>query len=205
MRNKLILLTFVLLSGCRAATPEAYHYIDIPTSHLRSADIAFRMGLSMQSRFIARAENPQDSYSHIGFVIKCDTACYVLHIEPKEGADEKIKCEPIEEFFHSSRATKGCVKRFVGMSEEECKRLQAKALEYFNSSITFDHDYILSDSSQMYCTELIESIFCSQGISLAQGRSHSLPLAKESVILPSDISCNETLEVIWDYSLPSVR
>ena len=79
--------------------------------------------------------------------------------------------------------------------------ISAYAKELLASPITFDHDYRLSDSSQMYCTELVEKIFQQVGISLARGQKIRLPLAKEPVIMPSAIYENDSLSMIWSYRL----
>ena len=84
-------------------------------------------------------------------------------------------------------------------------RVAARAIELLNSRILFDHDYLLSDTEEMYCTELVESIFSSVDISLSQGRRHTLPLVAESLILPSDIAQNDALTTIWRFSYSDLR
>ena len=200
---KTLYITPLLIAviGCKntPALPSAPH---IPTSEFRSADLALRLGRTIESDLIARGGNAQNRYSHIGIIIESDSGLVVVDIEPSTGKNsEIIKAQTIEDFFSPERAVAGAILRYNDLNHEQTNALKHKTIEYLNSSITFDHDYRLSDSSKMYCTELIEHIFQSINVSLCEGRNRKLPLSKEPVILPYDISQNENLSTIWSYDL----
>lgn len=205
-RNKLrktlyIYLLLIFVSGCKS-TPEHYSAPTIPTTTFRTADLALRLGRTIESDMIARGGDSLNRYSHIGIIIESDSGMIVVDIEPSPNKKaEKIKAQRIEKFFAPELALAGAVMRHNEPQNTEINTLTTKIIEYLNSSITFDHDYQLSDSKKMYCTELIERLFREINISLSEGRSRKLPLAKEPVILPSDITQNDNLATVWSYDL----
>ena len=189
-----ILLILLLITSCRsggndyAATPP-----EIPISNIRSGDIVFRLGRTLESRAIAA----DGGYSHVGIIIRNDSTLQVAHIEPSRNGSELTKYESLEQFFHPKNATSGAVMRIEGLGSEQ----QASVENYLFSckNITFDHDYKLSDTTQMYCTELAFRTFSEIGIDITNGIRHRVPLAQEEVILPADISNNDRLVEIWQY------
>ena len=194
LNKSCILLILLLITSCcsggndYAATPP-----EIPISNLRSGDIAFRLGRTLESRVIAT----EGGYSHVGIVIRHDSTLQIAHIEPSRGGSELTKYESLEQFFHPQNATSGAVMRIEGLGSEQ----QASVENYLFAckNITFDHDYKLSDTTQMYCTELAFRAFSEIGIDITNGIRHRVPLAQEEVILPTDIFRNDRLVEIWQY------
>lgn len=198
-------LFFIILSlstGCATRTPKTYPTIQIPEADFRSADLALRLGRSIESDLIARGGESDNRYSHIGLLIESDSGMIVVDIEPSTDKEsEQIKAQSVGDFFNHEKAIAGAIMRHNGLDSTQINTLKNKAIELLNSSITFDHDYQLSDNSKMYCTELIEVLFNAINISLSENRNRTLPLAKEPVIMPSDISQNRNLKRIWSYDL----
>ncbi len=195
---KFFLLAVLALSvRCSANRPVADCNVDIPVADFCQGDIVFRLGRTIQSSAIA--SQGAGGYSHIGILIEVDSALQILHIEPSRQASEKIKTEALPEFFSAEQAVAGCVVRHNGISEPSRAAIADYAKYLLNSDISFDHDYLLSDSSRMYCTELVERVYSHVGISLSQEKKVRLPLAKEPVILPSAIYENDSLVSIWSY------
>ena len=200
---KLLIFTFLSsLFSCHDSSRHTPTNLQIPAHIFRSADIALRLGRSIESDLIARSGDRSKSYSHIGLIIESDSGLIVVDIEPKTNStSDKIKAQRIEDFFSSRKSLSGAVLRYNFSDSLAVNRLKTKCIESLNSTITFDYDYCLSDSTRMYCTELIEHIYQSTGFSLSEDRRHSLPLAAEAVILPSDIALNDNLTEIWSYDL----
>lgn len=195
---KLFLLVVLALSvRCSANHTVNNNCVEIPVADFRPGDIVFRLGRTIQSNAIA--SQGAGGYSHIGILVEVDSVLYVLHIEPSRQSSEKIKTEVLPEFFSSNQAVAGCVMRYSAISEPSKEVLADYAKHLLDSDISFDHDYLLSDSSRMYCTELVERIYNRAGISLSQEKRIRLPLAKEPVILPSAIYENDSLVMIWNY------
>lgn len=194
LNKSYILLILLLITSCRCggnvytATPP-----EIPISDLRSGDVAFRLGRTLESRVIAS----DGGYSHVGIIIRNDSTLQVVHIEPSRNSNELTKYESLEQFFHPDNATSGTVMRIVDL--DSAQRTAVENYLYSCKNISFDHNYKLSDSTQMYCTELVYRAFSEIGIDVTNGIRHRVPLAQEEVILPSDIYESDKLMEVWRY------
>lgn len=187
-----VLLALATLS-CDKRSPRTPAKPKIPATEIRSCDLAFRLGRSIESSVIAAHGN----YSHIGVIIERDSARLVAHIEPSREGSELTRYESVEEFFHPDRASAGCVMRINEL--DSVQRLKIESYLLACKDITFDHNYTLSDTTQMYCTELVHRALMTVNIDLTHGIRHNVPIAKESVILPSDMLRDERLTKVWSY------
>lgn len=193
LNRSCILLILLLITSCRSggnihtATPP-----EIPISNFRSGDVAFRLGRTIESRAIAA----DGGYSHVGIIIRKDSTLQVAHIEPSRNGSELTKYESLEQFFHPDNATSGAVMRIEDL--DSTQRTAVEDYLFSCKNISFDHNYKLSDSTQMYCTELVYRAFLEIGIEITNVR-HRVPLAHEEVILPTDISKSDKLIEIWRY------
>ena len=171
----------------------------MPVDSLLSADLAFRLGRTLQSSAIATGTDKDARYSHIGIIVRQADDVSVIHIEPQRGGDEGVKCECLEEFFAPDKASAGAIVRLDNLTCEQRQTISQYLLLAARSPIRFDHDYTLSDTTRMYCTELTEWAYSKAGITLSAGRRHSLPLASEAVILPGDILQRNDVVPIWAF------
>lgn len=204
--NALLLFALLLLSGCGRHTSSQCENIQPPCDKFSTGDIAFRLGRTLQSEFIAASGNGETHYSHIGIILFFDGACQVVHIEPRDdNAPDVICCEPIEKFFATDAATAGCVVRHAALTRQQQDIISACTQRLLDKKILFDHDYRLPDTTQMYCTELAEYIFSQVDISLSEGRRHTLPLVAEPLVMPSDIAQNDALRMLWSFSYDDLR
>ena len=194
LNKSYILLILLLITSCRSgdnvhtATPP-----EIPISNLRSGDVVFRLGRTLESRVIAK----DGGYSHVGIIIRNDSTLQVVHIEPMRNGDEQTKYESLEQFFHTDNASSGAVMRIEDLDSAQCTAVENYL--YSCKNISFDHNYKLSDSTQMYCTERVYRAFSEIGIDITNGIRHRVPLAQEEVILPTDIFKNDKLVEVWKY------
>lgn len=200
-RNKLckLLIIGALALSVQCSERHASTPPTIPASKIQPADIVFRLGRTLQSDAIA--SHGTSGYSHIGIVVDSDSTKNVIHIEPNRQGSERIKIEPLAEFFHPNNAVAGCAMRHNAIGDSLRRSITEYAKTLLLTPITFDHDYQLSDSSRMYCTELVEHIFARSEISLSEEKRIRLPLAKEPVIMPSAIYENDSLTLVWSYRL----
>lgn len=201
-----ITLIFVFITivscGTTPSTPATNHANDInpPIDSLLSADLAFRLGRTLQSEAIAAGADHKSRYSHVGIIIRQADSLSVIHIEPCRNGDERVKHETLEDFFAYDKAVSGAIVRIENLTAKQRDKIQRAALSASSSLISFDHDYSLSDTTRMYCTELTEWAYSKVDISLSEGRCHHLPLAAEPVILPQDIlRCADIIE-IWGFT-----
>jgi hypothetical protein len=166
---------------------------------LQHGDLVFRQGRGMSSQFVNFADKER-SYSHIGILVKDSSGWYVIHAVPGESDEtdgqEFIKRDPIERFFGYDRTVEGIVVRF-DLTDEIRDQVVEKTLKFYQQKRLFDHQYRLSDTTVLYCTELVYRAFLVADIDLTEGRRHAIPLFKEPIIFPSDILKNNTLQEVY--------
>lgn len=173
----------------------------LPTSYqARNGDVVLRKGTGLTSRAVMFADGGSD-YSHCGIVVIKNNKVMVVHAVPDEpdfeGDLDRVKLEPIEMFFSTIRASKGCVLRCK--NEQLAKKSAQTALKIFQRGVLFDHNYDLSDTTKMYCCELVELSYQANGIELSEGKRHNVNfpgLKFRNVILPSDFLQSDCLQVI---------
>lgn len=159
---------------------------------LRTGDIVFRKGNGMNSRFVTFADK-EGIYSHVGIVVDSAGTLMIVHAVPDEpdfnGDPDRVKMESPRKFFSSINASAGEVRRFKGASSV-ARRAAMRAMQKYRQGTLFDHDYDDTDTTKMYCCELVEAAYTHAGITLAGGKRHQLnfPGTKGfKCILPSDI------------------
>lgn len=183
-------LTFALLlmMGCQSSPP---HSIFPKSVVLQAGDLVFRRGNGLTSRFVLESD-PQGHYSHVGIAVNEDGVWMVVHAVPDEpdfpGDVDRIKMEPIDQYFSSLNASQGCVLRYVDSCMASHAAVEAKRL--YGKHLLFDHEYDRSDTTKMYCCELIEYAFAQSGDSLVNGVGHDLALPVfhyRNLLFPSDL------------------
>ena len=142
----------------------------------------------------------EGEYSHVGIVVDTMGRKMIVHAVPGEpdfeGDVDRVKLDSVEKFFSSVYAVRGAVTR---PADSLCARRAAqKAKELFRRGVLFDHDYDLSDTTKLYCTELVLFVFENAGQKLIHTKpSHvELPMLKADVYYPSDVYESEFLQTI---------
>jgi len=77
------------------------------------------------------------------------------------------------------------------------------ALQKVAERVEFDGDYLLSDTTRLYCTELVWQAYLHQGIDLSQKRRHDVPLlfSKDGeCIFPIDIEESEKILFVQPFN-----
>ena len=76
-----------------------------------------------------------------------------------------------------------------------------EALQVAERGTLFDHSYDLSDTTEMYCTELVDFAYRKAGIELAEGRISrvDVPAFGGTYLLPSDLAANHRLQMIYHF------
>ncbi len=174
----------ILPSGCR----------------ILNGDIVLRHGTGIASRAVMYADAGSD-YSHCGIAITYGKRIMVVHAVPDEpdfnGDVDRVKMESIENFYSSIRASKGCILRCTDKTIAE--KAARKAKELYHKNILFDHNYNIEDSTEMYCSELVEVAYFANGIDLSEGRRHNINLPGinlRNVIFPSDFLKSRLLRTV---------
>lgn len=179
--------------------------LDFPTLLFQNGDLVFRCGLGFSSNAILMCED-DPMYSHVGVLVKQGKNCFVVHAAPNEhngnGKYDKVMREPLSDFWHSKRCSKGGAYR-VGISADTLKKITDEALILASEKRPFDHKLSLSDTNAIYCTELIYILFKKHDIDITQGKrlhSSALPFY-EDLILPGHILLFQKLKTIYTFSL----
>ena len=197
-RTFLIAIAMLTLCSCKSGNKERSILPD--KASIKDGDIVLRKGTGFTSHAVAFADKSSD-YSHCGIVMIKDGKPMVIHAVPDEpdfdGDKDRVKMEPLEEFFFSIRASKGCIMRFE--DADIAYKSACSAEELFRRGILFDHDYNDRDTTEMYCSELVELAYSTHGISPSEGRRHNMRfpgMKLKNVILPSDYLKSRHLRMV---------
>ena len=157
---------------------------------LTEGDIVFRRGTGLMSLTVVAADGGK--YSHMGIVVDSAGVKMVVHAVPDEpdfpGDVDRVKMELPSKFFSTFNAVMGEVMRHKDKKVAEVAAREA--LRLYRRGILFDHDYDDSDSTKLYCSELVERAYLGAGVSLAEERRHDFIVPGfhfEHVIMPTDI------------------
>jgi hypothetical protein len=171
---------------------------------LEEGDLVFRRGIGVKSRAVLSADTA-GIYSHSGIVVKLDSGCRIIHITPgerEEGEKEdRIKVESPETFFAADRAEHGAVYRMKD-AENYTAEAARHAKRLLEKGVLFDHDYVLEDTTQLYCTELIWYVYQLAGKDITNGKRSELnnfPLFSGVYIFPSNLYNNKEFKLIYKF------
>lgn len=183
------LLLTVHLSSCTDSTGDG-HCIMPADVELCRGDIVFRLGGGMESHAVMMMDT-HGRYSHVGIVVDTLDRLMIVHAVPGEpdfdGDVDRVKVDSIEKFFGSVYANRGEVVRCSDSAI--ARKASENAMAICRRGTLFDHDYNSSDTTKMYCTELVMYAYEKAGLRLTEREPHSisLPLLKAEVYYPSDI------------------
>ena len=196
------LMLLSLYSMFIIACTESPSKIIVPKESIfQEGDIVFRRGQGLNSEVVLYADG--GLYSHVGIVVNSQGKKMVVHSVPGEQEhkddEDKIKMDSIEGFFSYGRAIVGAICRPI--DSLVCKQSAEYAIELFNKGVLFDHDYDSSDTTKLYCTELLMFIYnkCGQKLVETDGHDVNFPLINHKVFLPSDIYNSKQLKLIKQF------
>ncbi|NLV53702.1 MAG: hypothetical protein GXY64_10645 [Bacteroidales bacterium] len=165
----------------------------------REGDLVLRCGCGAESRLITESSN--SSYSHIGILHYDSLASewMVVHAVPGEAEGnhpEWVKLESLTAFFSYERAVRGAWMR-VGCGDSIAEAAARYALTKVEQRVEFDSDYLLSDTTRLYCSELVWQAYLHQGLDVSGGKRHEVPsiISKErKCIFPCDIQESKLIQ-----------
>jgi len=173
---------------------------DVPLDSLRDGDLALRQGTGLDSEAVLRLDSAGGQYSHIGIVVSDNGKWKVVHAVPGESRDgiDRVKIEPIDTFFLSTRAAHGAVMRLRGCSAVAAREAAQSAARLVG--VPFDYNYNWQDTTRLYCTQLIAVAYSSAGIDLLSGVPRlSGRNTKNIIVFPGDIASNDSLTTIFKF------
>ena len=198
MKSILLLATVLFLGGCMGG-PQEKECILPRDCQLQTGDIVFRKGCGVTSHAVVMAEGNGD-YSHVGIVVDSAGHTMIVHAVPDEpdfeGDVDRVKMDTPERFFSAVNALKGEVRRYK--NPEVARRVAAKAVEIYRRHTLFDHDYDESDTTKLFCTELVTFSFESVGSPLRDVPRSTLNLLGMHLncALPSDLLESKSFKTV---------
>lgn len=193
-----VLLAIILMVGCRKSIERTMLPEHVT---LMSGDIVLRCGSGITSRAVQMADGG-GSYSHVGIVIDSAGILMIVHAVPDEHDSkddiDRVKMDSPEKFFSSVRTSNGRVMRFTDSTM--ARKAADAAYAIYRRGTLFDHDYDASDTTMMYCCELVEHAYNKvAGISVTDSIRHDVNLPAfnlKQVMLPSDFIRSSRLKTI---------
>ncbi len=171
---------------------------------IHSGDLIFRRGDSKESYFVRIADENEGFYSHCGVVVEIEGELFAIHSVPDEvpeGEVDRVKREPLSEFFHPDRALKGAIYR-TPLNTQELDLICSQAKYHHAIETPFDGQFVMEDTTELYCTEFLQHIFSKVGYDLARdfASRNPIPLGSSNYILfPCDLLKNTELAHIYSY------
>ncbi len=193
-------VAMTVMTACwRVAGDDGKVRTDLPLDSLRDGDLVLRQGIGPESEAVMRLDSAGGRYSHIGIVVKDHGQWKVVHAVPGESDGiDRVKIEPIDTFFLTSRAEHGAVMRLVGCSPTVAKNAARKAVQLVG--VPFDYNYSWNDSTRLYCTQLIAVAYSSAGVNLLSDVPRLAHFdTKNLIVFPGDIACNDSLTTIFTF------
>lgn len=195
----------VVLCACHNNRPNQSTIIpDTVVRVCREGDIVLREGTAIESRVVSAADR-RSHFTHCGLVARMGKELVVIHAVPQEpdyeGDVDRVKAEPIRQFFSTKRAKRGCVLRCLTDSATAHRAAQ-KAVELVRRRTLFDHDYNDRDTTQMYCSELVVFAYASAGMEfrgLHRSDYFLVTTRLHNVLLPSEFTNAEQVQRIADF------
>lgn len=200
---QVLVVVILIMTMMQCSVSEQRQAPIIPVEKFLSGDIAFRRGESMVSE-VVMYNDVDGKYSHVGIVVETDSGLMIVHSVPGENRNspdyDLIQMETVEKYFAPEVAEKGEILR-MDLDSVQRSLLNNFALEKVCQKVPFDHNYDLSDTTKLYCTELLQHLYAKIGVDLAQGRitAINVPGMTNDYLMPSDIYHNDKLKSIFIY------
>ena len=152
------------------------------TDSLQSGDIILRRSYGLISDIIVMNLNDTLDVSHCGIIIKEPDSSYkVIHALSKKVSNaDGVQICGLEQFMADSKTETVRVFRFLSDSQGE---IAAQALRYLKQKTPFDESFDATDSTALYCSELlVQSIRNAFKIDVSSGEK----MLKFSIFLQPD-------------------
>ena len=201
MRKLMTILTLcatLAAGGCHKSQPAGSLLPD--SLRLSAGDVVFRRCTGLVSRLVTWSDERPD-FSHTGIVVDSAGVAMIVYAVPGEpdfpGDPDRVKMETPELFFSSAHAVAAAVLR-PRDGKAGCRAAQV-AMEKYRDGVLFDHSFDDSDTTQLYCTELITHAYHRAGVELVDSQRHvvDLPGMHYRCIMPSQLTQSPFLQTIF--------
>ncbi|MEM8696461.1 MAG: YiiX/YebB-like N1pC/P60 family cysteine hydrolase [Pseudomonadota bacterium] len=169
----------------------------IDTGRLQSGDLVFRAGRGWEADAVRTASFAR--FSHVGLIERTDgDAIFVIHAAPPEdGGHGIVERVPLAAFNDPGLASDIVFYRPSGMNDADRAATVAAARGFAARGIPFDAAFDLTDSSALYCTELVLDAFAAAGatIRLAAPDRERAAIVRD-IVFPADLLRSASFERI---------
>jgi len=128
------------------------------TNRVKSFDLIVSSGQSVQSRLLKLLDISQNSYSHIGIIIKRNNKAFVLHATPDGTPDNAIRFDDLQTFINLSDVNFYTILR-PRKPLTDTTSLYRQINHYRLTHIPFDYNFDNFDKTKIYCSELVYDIY----------------------------------------------
>jgi len=167
---------------------------------IKNGDLIFRRANGIGSNMVYTVDQ-QSVFSHVGLVFKEGMQTKVIHILPSGvGGDTFVRMDSLESFLQT--ISLAAIYRLRQSNPDIANRAILKAKSFIGKA-RFDLEFDLSNSDELYCTELVWQAYKSAGIDLVDGSFDqlSLPFMKSTqFILPSRLAQSHWLYEVVRFS-----
>jgi len=167
-RNLLIFPVFfiaLIFHSCSvepSAEKKALYTLKVEEKHLlQEGDIILRHGYGMVSSIISNTLKEDFSLSHCAIVVKDSLDKFkVVHSVSQSISDyDGVQIQDLNLFINDSKPNSVIVVRYKALEEDQKLLVREKTMDFLNRQIPFDHKFDISDTTELFCTELIWRIF----------------------------------------------
>lgn len=128
-------------------------------SLLNDGDIIMRKGFGFVSNKIVELLDESRPISHCGIVVKTKKGVGVIHSVSNTLSDiDGVQICSIQQFCKDSKDSSIVVVRLRDTADMPAEKIASEAKIYLNRKVQFDNSFDLSDSSRMYCSEIVWKI-----------------------------------------------
>ncbi|MBQ7057025.1 MAG: hypothetical protein IJM84_03660 [Bacteroidaceae bacterium] len=190
-----VCISMLVAVSCSKEPP---HSILPQGADLQCGDIVLREGTSIESHAVMMGGG---AYSHVGIVVDSAGQLMIVHAVPGEadfdGDPARVKLDKPETFFLSDRATSGEVRRYHDANIAQ--RAARHAYAIYKRRTLFDNDYNDRDTTQMYCSEMVEYVYKCERTDVCDSQKHDYQLPgfmHDGVRIPYDFAESKKLKTI---------
>lgn len=162
---------------------QAHHLTD--ARFVSDGDLVFRTGRDMMSRLVlSQGDSPR--FSHVGVILREPDGVVVIHALPAgETSPGGVIVEPLGSFASPDNASDIAFYRPRSLTAASRKKVREFLLQQVGKP--FDGEFLLSNDSKMYCTELAIRSFAEVGIDIGASLSPVEVMLLAEPVVPPDL------------------
>lgn len=165
----------------------------------QNADLLFVRGTSWRARIVRLLGGRDEEFSHVGIISTVEET-QVIHATPTAGngsGEGVVVSEDLNVFLSRGNFTVAALFRIKQAESNLTEAAVTKAQQLAIERVPFDHQFSLSSTDRLYCTELVLEVFRSVGVELL-----SFEQLRGRILLPSTLAESAEIELIAVYGEP---